>query len=416
MDVSSPPAPARTFDIEAVRADFPLLEREINGHPLVYFDNAATSQKPRRVIERLEAYYAEENSNVHRGVHTLSQRATDAYEEARRVVQRHLNAAHEHEIIFTSGTTAAINLVAYSYGGRFVGEGDEIVVTAMEHHANLVPWQLLCERAGATLRFIPFDDRGVLDTDALPDLLTERTRLVAFCAVSNALGTINPVEEIIDLAHERDIPVLIDGAQAVPHRAVDVQALDCDFFCFSAHKALGPTGMGVLYGKERWLEAMPPFLSGGDMIETVTLERTTFNRLPHKFEAGTPHIAGVIGMAEGLSYLADIGLDNVSAVEDDLLAYATEAVSALDGIRFIGTAPEKASVLSFIPEGAHPYDVGVMLDTMGIATRTGHHCTQPIMDRFGIPGTVRASLAFYNTRAEIDRFVEALTRALQVIR
>ena len=411
-----PPAPEPTvaFEIDKVRADFPILQQEVNGHPLVYLDNAATGQKPQAVIDRLTRYYTEENSNVHRGVHTLSQRATDAYEGARTTIQRFLNAASTHEIIYTRGTTDAINLVAASYGQHAVSAGDEIVISGLEHHSNIVPWQLLSERTGARLRVIPVLDDGSLDYTAYLALLNDRTRLVAVGHVSNALGTINPVKQMIADAHGLGIPVLVDGAQAVPHMQVDVQDLDCDFYCLSSHKAFGPTGFGVLYGKSKWLEAMPPYQGGGDMIEQVTFEQTTFNELPHKFEAGTPHIAGAIGFAAALDYIQGLGYDAIGAHENAVFAYATEQFEAIEGLRLIGTAAQKASVASFVLNGLHPYDVGTILDRLGVAVRTGHHCTQPLMQRLGLPGTVRASFAFYNTMADVDALVAGLRRVKQL--
>ncbi|MEZ4700143.1 MAG: cysteine desulfurase [Rhodothermales bacterium] len=398
------------FDVARIREDFPALHQEVHGQPLVYFDNAATSQKPRAVIDRITAYYQTENSNVHRGVHTLSQWATDAYEAGRASVQRFINARHSHEIIFTRGTTESINLVATSFGRARIGAGDNVVISTLEHHSNIVPWQLICEEKGASLRVVPVSEAGVLDLDVYGALLDERTRIVAISHISNALGTINPVRSIIEEAHRRGIPVLLDSAQAVPHEAVDVQALDVDFCAFSSHKMFGPTGIGVLYGKEALLDAMPPYQAGGDMIETVSFEKTTFNSLPHKFEAGTPHIAGVVGLDAAIRYLEGIGMDAIAAYERDLLAYATRKLATLNGIRFIGTAPDKASVVSFLLGDIHPYDTGAVLDRLGIAVRTGHHCTQPLMDRLGIPGTARASLAFYNTREEIDRLHAGLLK------
>jgi cysteine desulfurase/selenocysteine lyase len=411
IDTQAPPF----FDVDRVRQDFPVLHRTIyDGQPLVYLDNAATSQKPQAVIDRINAYYSRENSNIHRGVHHLSQEATEMYEEARRKVARFINAGETHEVIFTRGTTESINLVAATFGRKKVQAGDEIVISAMEHHSNIVPWQLLCEEKDATLRVIPINEQGEILLDAYEELLTERTKLVALAHVSNSLGTINPVAEMIETAHERGIPVLLDGAQAVPHKPVDVQALNVDFYCFSSHKMFGPTGIGVLYGKEVLLNAMPPYQGGGDMIETVTFEKTTFNSLPHKFEAGTPHIAGGIGLGAAVDYLTHLGLDAIAAYEHDLLDYATAQLSAIDGLRLIGTAAEKASVCSFLVGDIHPYDAGTILDRLGIAVRTGHHCTQPLMDRFGLPGTVRASLAFYNTRDDVDRLVAGLHKVKQM--
>lgn len=408
MAAPLPSDTALRFDVARVRADFPALDQEVHGRPLVYLDNAATAQKPRAVIDRLRAYYERENSNVHRGVHTLSQRATDAYEDARARIARYIGAPSPRQVIFTRGTTEAVNLVAATYGRTHVGPGDEVLISALEHHSNIVPWQLLCEATGAVLRVIPVDERGVLDLDAFGRLLSERTRLVAVAHVSNSLGTVNPVRALITAAHDRGIPVLLDGAQALPHQRVDVGALDVDFYCFSGHKMFGPTGIGVLYGREALLDAMPPYQGGGDMIETVTFERTTFNTLPHKFEAGTPHIAGAIGLGAAVDYLEALDFEGARRHEDAVLAYATERLAALPGMRLIGTAPEKAGVLSFLPGEIHPYDAGTILDRLGIAVRTGHHCTQPLMQRLGIPGTVRASFAFYNTRDDVDRLVEGL--------
>ncbi|MDX1547419.1 MAG: cysteine desulfurase [Rhodothermales bacterium] len=403
------------YDVEAVRAAFPALHQTVyDGQPLVYLDNAATAQKPQAVIDRMAAYYRRENSNIHRGVHVLSQRATEAYEAARARLARFIGAADPREVIFTRGTTEAVNLVAQTYGRAHVGAGDEVLITAMEHHSNIVPWQLLCEATGATLRVVPVDDTGAIVYDEYLRLLTERTKLVAVVHVSNALGTINPVRALIEAAHATGVPVLVDGAQAVPHMKVDVRALGADFYCFSGHKMFGPTGVGVLYGKEALLEAMPPWQGGGDMIETVTFERTTFNELPHKFEAGTPHIAGGIGLAAAADFLDGLGLDAVGRYEHELLEYATARVTEIDGLRIVGTAPEKASVVSFLPGAVHPYDAGTVLDRLGIAVRTGHHCTQPLMQRFGIPGTVRASFALYNTRAEVDRLVDGLRKVHQM--
>ena len=407
---------ATAYDIEKIRADFPALHQTIyDGQPLVYLDNAASAQKPQRVIDRLTAYYSWEHSNVHRGVHHLSQNATEAYEGARTQIARFINAPNPYQIIYTRGATEAINLVAASYGRSHVGEGDEVVISTMEHHSNIVPWQMLCQEKGATLRVIPVNDRGELIMEAYERLLSDRTKLVAFVHVSNSLGTVNPVHRMIEAAHQRNIPVLIDGAQAVQHMEVDVHALDCDFYCFSGHKMFGPTGIGILYGKEDLLEAMPPYQGGGDMIETVTFERTTYNALPHKFEAGTPHIAGAIGLAEAVAYLQDLGLDAIARYERDLLAYAHERLQEIDDLRLIGTAAEKASVVSFLIGAIHPYDAGTILDRLGIAVRTGHHCTMPLMQRFGLPGTVRASFALYNTREEVDKLVEGLHKVKKLL-
>ncbi len=402
------------WDVERIRKDFPALHQHVYGKPLVYLDNAATSQKPQAVIDALVAYYSFDNANVHRGVHVLSERATEAYEGARTRIQRHLNAGSPREIVFVRQATEGINLVMASFGRTLVGAGDEIVISAIEHHANIVPWQMLCEEKGARLRVVPVDDRGDLLMEEYRRLLGPRTKLVAITQVSNALGTVTPIEEIIGLAHQADIPVLVDGAQAVPHQAVDVRDLDCDFYVFSGHKAYGPTGIGVLYGKERWLERMPPFQGGGDMIKAVTFEKTIYNELPYKFEAGTPHIAGAIGLAAGLEYLAGLGLDRIGDYEGDLLAYGTELVSAISGVRLIGTARHKAAVLSFVVDGVHAHDVGTILDQHGVAVRAGHHCAMPVMQRFGVPATARASMAFYNTRAELETLAAAIQEAQKV--
>lgn len=406
-----------TFDVMRVRADFPVLHQHIyDGRPLVYLDNAATTQKPKAVIDRIRDFYTRENANIHRGVHYLSQQASDAYNEARRLVADFIGALDPSQVIFTRGTTESINLVAATYGRQHLGEGDEIVLSVMEHHSNIVPWQLLCEEKGARLRVVPVDTQGMLDLEALAQSLTERTRLVAIAHVSNALGTVNPVREIIQMAHAQGIPVLVDGAQAVQHLVVNVAELDCDFYCFSGHKMYGPTGIGILYGKAAWLESMPPYQGGGDMIERVTFEKTTFNRLPYKFEAGTPHIAGAIGLGAAVAYLNSLGRTAVAAYEDELLQYATERLQEIPGLRLIGTAPHKVSVLSFVIDGVHPYDAGTLLDQMGIAVRTGHHCAQPLMDWLGLSGTIRASLALYNTREEIDALVTALYRVIRLLR
>jgi cysteine desulfurase/selenocysteine lyase len=406
---------ATGWDVERIRQDFPALHQQVHGKPLVYLDNAATTQKPRAVIDALTAYYTRDNANIHRGVHLLSERATDAYESARRRIQRHLNAASPREIVFVRQATEAINLVAASFGRKAVGAGDEIVISAIEHHANIVPWQMRCEEKGARLKVVPVDDRGDLIMDEYARLLGPRTRLVAITQVSNALGTITPIEEIIRLAHRENIPVLVDGAQAAPHQAVDVRALDCDFFVFSGHKTYGPTGIGVLYGKEAWLERMPPYQGGGDMIKMVTFEKTTYNDLPYKFEAGTPHIAGAIGLATALDYMAGLGLERIAAWEHELLEYGTELLQAVPGVRLIGTARRKAAVLSFVLDGVHPHDVGTILDHEGVAVRAGHHCAMPVMDRFGVPATVRASLGLYNTPAELETLATAVRTAREII-
>ncbi len=402
------------FDVQRIRADFPILGQTVHGKPLVYLDNAATSQKPRAVIEAERRYYEHDNANIHRGVHLLSQRSTDAYEASRVKVQRFLNARSEKEIIFTRGTTEGINLVAATYGRKHVGPGDEVVISALEHHSGIVPWQMLCEEKGATLRVIPIDDDGDLLLDEYERLLSPRTKVVAVTWVSNALGTVNPVDRVIALAHARGVPVLLDAAQAVQHLAVDVQALDCDFLVFSSHKIYGPTGAGVLYGKQALLEAMPPYQGGGDMIRTVTFEKTTYAPLPAKFEAGTPNIAGGICLGVALDYVQSVGLEAIARHEADLLGYATEAVQEVPGIRLIGTAKEKTSVLSFVMAGAHPHDIGTILDREGVAIRTGHHCAQPVMQRFGVPATARASFAVYNTREEVDALAAALEKVRKV--
>ncbi|MDQ3562636.1 MAG: cysteine desulfurase [Pseudomonadota bacterium] len=402
-------------DLAARRQDFPILERRLRGQPLVYLDNAATTQKPRAVIEAIARYYRECNSNIHRGVHTLSQEATERFEQARVKVQRFIHAAHSHEIIFVRGTTEAINLVAQSYGRPQLKPKDEILITAMEHHSNIVPWQLLCEQTGAVLKAVPMNDAGELLLDEYLRLLGSRTRMLALTHVSNALGTINPIREIIDHAHAYGVPVLVDGAQAVAHMPVDVQALDCDFYAFSSHKLFGPTGIGVLYGKTTLLEAMPPYQGGGDMIKSVTLTKTQFNDLPYKFEAGTPHIAGAIGLGAALDYVQEIGFEPIGRHEHELLRYASERVASLPGARIIGTAREKASVLSFVLEGIHPHDLGTVLDCQGIAIRTGHHCAMPVMERFHVPATARASFAFYNTPGEADRLCAALRDAQRML-
>ena len=406
--------PKAPFDVMRLREDFPILSRKAQGKPLVYLDNAATGQKPRSVIDALSRYYSEHNANVHRGVHTLSEEATAAYEESRQKSQRFINARSHKEIVFVRGTTDGINLVATSYGRKHIEAGDEVLITTMEHHSNIVPWQLLCEEKGATLRVVPINDDGELLLDEYDKLLGPRTRIVSLTHLSNTLGTINPVKEMIELAHSRNIPVLVDGAQAVPHLPVDVQELGCDFYAFSAHKMFGPTGVGVLYGRGEILEEMPPYQGGGDMIKSVTFGRTLFNDPPFRFEAGTPIIAGVIGMGAAMDYLAGLDMAALAAHEHDLIRHATEAVSAIPGVRIIGTAREKGSVLSFLIEGVHPHDVGTILDHQGVAIRAGHHCTQPLMERFGIPATARASFAFYNTRGEVDALVAGIHETKEV--
>lgn len=402
------------FDAAALRKDFPALNQSVHGKPLVYLDNAATAQTPISVIEAIRNFYLHDCANVHRGVHELSQRATDNYENARVEVQKFLGAADSAEIIYTRGTTDAINLVAHSYGRTHVQAGDEVLISAIEHHSNIVPWQMLCEERGARLRVAPINEAGELRMDEFEKLLTGRTRIVAVTHVSNALGTINPVKRIIDLAHGRGIPVLVDGAQAVPHMKVNVRELDCDFYALSGHKMFGPTGIGILYGKRKLLEAMPPYQGGGDMIASVTFEKTTYNALPYKFEAGTPNIADAIGLGETVRFLNRVGLDRIAAYEHELLAYATKAVGAIPGVRLIGTARDKASVLSFMLEGVHAHDLGTILDRESVAIRAGHHCAQPVMDFYGIPATARASLAFYNTREDIDRLVAAIGKAKEL--
>jgi cysteine desulfurase/selenocysteine lyase len=409
------PAQAQPPTVALCRHHFPLLRQWVNGKPLIYLDNAATSQKPQVVIDSMMRYYQEENSNIHRGVHFLSERATVAYEDVRRKAKLFINAAHEREIIFVRGTTEGINLVAGTYGRTTVREGDEILVSAMEHHSNIVPWQMLCEERRARLRVIPMNDRGELELQEYRRLLTPRTKLVAIAHVSNALGTVNPVREMVALAHERGIPVLVDGAQAVPHLAVDVRALDADFYAFSSHKMFGPTGVGILYGKTALLEAMPPYQGGGDMIRSVTFEKTIYADPPFKFEAGTPNIGGAIGLGAAIDYLQAVGLHAVESFEHELLTYATEKLQSVPGLRIIGTAKEKASVLSFVMEGIHPHDIGTILDHEGIAVRTGHHCAQPVMQRFGVPATARASFAFYNTKEEVDALERALHKVIEVL-
>ena len=403
------------LDITAIRKDFPILSREINGKPLVYFDNGASSQKPIQVIDVISNYYKTENSNIHRGIHTLSQEATTAYEDARETLREFINSKQTHEVIFTKGTTDAINLVAYSFGKKYITKGDEIIISTMEHHSNIVPWQIICEEKGAFLKVVPINDDGEFLFDEYEKLLSDKTKLVAVTHVSNTLGTINPVKEIIDKAHQKGALVLIDGAQAVPHKKVDVQDLNCDFYVFSGHKMFGPTGVGILYGKENILNDLPPYQGGGDMIKTVTFEKTTYNELPHKFEAGTPNIIGGIGLAAAVKYIESIGIKNIEAYETELLNYATTEIQKIEGVKIIGEAKEKASVLSFLVEGTHPSDIGMIIDKLGIAIRTGHHCTEPLMNRFNIPGTARASFAFYNTKEEVDVFIEALKKAIKML-
>lgn len=402
------------IDIHHIRAQFPALHQEVNGHPLIYFDNAATSQKPKMVIDAIANYYNKENSNIHRGVHYLSQKATDKYELSREAIRRFINADSIEEVIITRGTTESINLVASCLSRWWFKEGDEIIISAIEHHSNIVPWQMACEQTGAVLKVIPVLDSGELDMNAYRELLTEKTKFVTVNHISNALGTVNPVDEIISLAHEKGALVLIDGAQATPHMKVDVQAINADFYCFSAHKMYGPTGVGILHGKKEILEEMPPYHGGGEMIKEVKFEGTTYNDLPFKFEAGTPNIVGGIGIEASIRFIEDIGIDNIAKQEAELLSYATQRLKEIGGIRFIGEAKDKAGVVSFIIEGVHPYDAGTILDKLGIAIRTGHHCAQPVMDRYCVPGTMRASFAVYNTKEEIDTFIEGVQRVKQL--
>jgi cysteine desulfurase/selenocysteine lyase len=403
-------------EVERIRRDFPILHQEVHGKPLVYLDNAATSQKPRQVIAALDHYYSADNANIHRGVHTLSERATAAYEGGRDKVKQFLNAADRREIVFVRGATEAINLVAQSYARPRLKSGDEILITEMEHHSNIVPWQMVCEQTGAVLRVVPINDAGELLLDDFHRLLSVRTKLVAAVHVSNALGTVNPVEEIIASAHAQGVPVLLDGAQAVPHVAVDVQALDCDFYVFSGHKLYAPTGIGALYGKATLLEAMPHYQGGGDMIRSVTFAKTEYNALPYKFEAGTPHIAGSLGLGAAIDYVTKIGLQTIAAWEDELLRYATARVLEIPGVRLIGTASRKTGILSFVLDGVHPHDIGTILDHEGVAIRTGHHCAMPVMDHFSVPATARASLALYNTRDDIERLLDAIIKVKEVFR
>jgi len=399
-----------SFDVQKIRLDFPILQREVNGYPLVYFDNAATSQKPQIVIDSIVDYYTNYNANIHRGVHTLSQEATDAYEMSRKKIQEHFNAEKAHEIIFTSGTTHSINMVASGFS-EMLKQGDEIIVSAMEHHSNIVPWQMLCEKTGAVLKVIPMNEEGELILSEYEKLLSEKTKLVFVNHVSNALGTINPIKEIIEKAHINGAAVLIDGAQATSHFIPDFQELDVDFYVTSAHKMCGPTGVGILYGKSEWLNKLPPYQGGGEMIKEVTFEKTTYADLPHKFEAGTPNIAGVIAFGVAIDYLNSVGFNDIQSYENELLNYATNQLLDIEGLRIYGTSSNKTAVISFNIEGIHPYDIGTIVDKLGIAVRTGHHCTQPIMDFYKIPGTVRASFAFYNTKTEIDSFIEAVKKA-----
>ncbi len=403
------------LDIQKIRADFPILHEKIRGKQLVYLDNGASTQKPQAVIDAEKFYYEHQYANIHRGVHYLSQIGTERYEEVRRQIQQFINARHEHEIIYTKGTTNAINLVAYTFGRKFIGEGDEIVVTEMEHHSNIVPWQMLCEEKKCVLKYIPLQADGSIRLEDAEQLITPKTKLVSVTYVSNALGTINPIRELIALAHQNGAKILIDAAQAIQHFTIDVQALDCDFLVFSGHKIYGPTGTGILYGKEDILNAMPPFEGGGDMIKSVSFKGTVFNELPFKFEAGTPNIAGCIALGTAIQYVQDLGISTIKAYETELLQYATEKLSQIEGLKIYGTAAHKSSVISFLLDGIHPYDVGVLLDNMGIAIRTGHHCAQPVMDHFGIPGTCRASFAFYNTKEEVDSLAEGILKAKKML-
>lgn len=402
------------LDVEKIRSDYPILSRKVNGQPLIYFDNAATSQTPNQVVEAIVTYYHQHNANIHRGVHALSQEATDLYEQARKTLQKHFNAAKDKEIIFTAGTTHGINLVASGFGS-FLTADDEVVVSAMEHHSNIVPWQLVCEKTGAQLKVIPITEKGEWDLTELDTLITEKTKIVFVNHVSNALGTINPIEKLIQKAHDCGAAILLDGAQAAPHLQIDLQQLDVDFYTVSGHKMCGPTGIGMLYGKEDWLNKLPPYQGGGEMIDQVTFEKTTYAPLPQKFEAGTPNICGAIAFAKAIDYLNEIGLDKIAAYEHELLEYATSQLLAIEGLKIYGTSAYKAAVISFNIEGIHPYDLGTLIDKMGIAIRTGHHCAQPIMDFYRIPGTARASFAFYNTKEEVDIFVEAVKKAKSML-
>jgi len=404
------------YNIQKIRADFPLLHQQVYKKPLVYLDNAATTQKPQVVIDALSNYYTTINSNIHRGVHYLSQQATDAYEQSRIFVQKYINASHAHEIIFTRGTTESINLVASSFGKKFLNAGDEIIISTMEHHSNIVPWQLICEEKNAKLRVIPINDEGEILFEAFEKLLNEKTKLVAITHVSNSLGTINPIKQIIEKAHQYNVPILIDGAQAVSHMKIDVQKLDCDFYCFSGHKVYAPMGTGILYGREKLLEELPPYQGGGEMIKNVTFEKTTYNELPFKFEAGTPNVGDILALPVALKYMEGLGIDAISEHEHELIKYSSDQLTKnIEGLRIIGTAKEKTGVVSFLVGNIHPSDLGTILDKLGIAVRTGHHCTQPLMDRFGIPGTVRASFALYNTKEEIDVLIEAVAKAKSML-
>ncbi len=402
------------LNIDKIRKDFPILQQQVYGKPLVYFDNAATTQKPQCVINAIVKYYTEANSNIHRGVHFLSQKATLSFENTREVVRKFINAQHTCEIIFTRGTTESINLIAHSFGKKFIGKGDEVMISAMEHHSNIVPWQMICEEKQAILKVIPFHDNGELDTAAFETLISEKTRIIAITHVSNALGSINPIKDLIKIAHARNIPVMIDGAQGIAHSKVDVMDLDCDFYCFSGHKLYGPMGIGVLYGKQEWLNAMPPYQGGGEMIKTVSFEKTTYNELPYKFEAGTPNVGDVLGLGSALQYIEALGIENIAFYENELLDYASNELLKIEGVRIIGTAQHKAAVVSFLIGSIHPYDAGTIIDRFGVAVRTGHHCAQPLMDIYGIPGTIRASFAFYNTKEEIDVMIKAIYKVKEM--
>ena len=404
-----------TFDINKIRDDFPTLHQEIYKKPLVYLDNAATTHKPQAVIDRITKYNTYENSNIHRGVHYLSQKATDAFEQARIFIKDYINAAKSHEVIFTKGTTESINIIASSFGKNFLNKDDEIIISMMEHHSNLVPWQQICIENEAKLKVIPINEKGELLVDEYKKLLNGKTKLVALAHISNALGTINPVKEIINLSHNFNVPVLIDGAQGIPHQKIDVQDLDCDFYCFSGHKVFAPMGSGVLYGKENWLEKLRPYQFGGEMVENVSFEKTTFNELPFKFEAGTPNVESILGLETALKYISEIGIENIATYENNLLKYATEKLLKINGLRIIGTTEKKASVISFLIGNIHPYDAGTIIDRMGVAVRTGHHCAQPVLDWFNIPGTIRASFAFYNTKNDVDRLVEAVLQTKKML-
>ena len=403
-----------SYDVSTIRQDFPILKQYVHNHPLIYLDNAATTQKPQTVIDKVHHIYTKQNSNIHRGVHYLSNQLTEEFEQAREKVRQFIHARHTHEVVFTNGTTHSINAVAYSFGEKYIEPGDEIIITELEHHANIVPWQVLCERKNARLKVIPINEQGEIEIDAFERMCTSRTKMVAVNHISNSLGTINDVKKIIDLAHQQDIPVLLDGAQSIQHQKVDVQQLDCDFYVFSSHKVYGPNGTGVLYGKEKWLEEIPPYQTGGEMIGKVTFDKTTYNELPFKFEAGTPNYVGAIGMAEALRYIEHVGMEAIAGHEAKLLQYATRRLQEIPGLTIYGTAPQKISVISFLIEGIHHYDTGMVLDKMGIAVRTGHHCTEPLMSHFGIEGTVRASFAMYNTLEEIDHLYHALMKVKQM--